>query len=75
MKDARTLIHQWPSVAEFAKSVGVPYQRARQWKDRNSIPSKYWHVVMSAAEGEGIKGLTLEALFKMRLERADSHAA
>jgi len=75
MKDARTLIYQWPSVADFAKSIGVPYQRARQWKDRNSIPSKYWHEVICAAEREGINGLTLEALFKMRLERATSHAA
>jgi formyltetrahydrofolate hydrolase len=70
MKDVRDIISNWKSIAAFAESVDVPYERACQWKKRNSLPPEYWGEVIKAASKEGISGVTLEALLNMRTGEA-----
>jgi hypothetical protein len=56
------LIDKWPSVADFARDLGVKYQTARFMKKRNSIHPRYWSKVLQAAKDRRIRGVTLEAL-------------
>lgn len=44
------IIEAWPGgLQALAADMEVPYFRARQWKTRNSIPSKYWARLLDAA--------------------------
>lgn len=47
------LIEQWPSVADFARETDQPYERAKQWRARDSIPPEHWPQVILAAAGRG----------------------
>lgn len=58
------IIAKWPSVAEFARDLGLNYQTARFMKRRKSIPPRYWRKVAQAAEDRGIRGVSLEKLEK-----------
>ena len=59
-----TIIAKWPSVADFARDLGLNYQTARFMKRRDSIPPRYWRKVVLAAKGRGIKGVSVESLEK-----------
>ena len=61
----QTLIDQWPTLADFARDVRAPYERARKWRERNSIPSKYWPDIVRAARRQGVPGATIESLAMM----------
>ncbi|CAB4196133.1 hypothetical protein UFOVP1299_57 [uncultured Caudovirales phage] len=50
----------WPNRAELQRDCGVKYTTAQQWWSRNSIPSKYWMVLIASAEKRGLPGLSLE---------------
>jgi len=71
-----TLIAKWPkpSLANFARDLGVRVEHAGSMKHRKSIPSTHWLAVVRAAEGRGIEGVTLEMLAEMAAARRD-HAA
>lgn len=56
------IIGLWPSAADFGRDVGVSEVRARAWKNRNSIPPRFWRLVVAAAGRRGIEQVTLEAL-------------
>lgn len=71
---AETLQRRWPSYAEFARSVGVSEGAAQQWRIRGTIPPEYWEQVVKAADEDGVDGVTLQSLLRMRTEKA-SHAA
>lgn len=57
------IIDRWDTLTQFARDVGVPYERAKQWRHRGSIPAKYWSRVMSAAARRDISGIDLNALY------------
>jgi hypothetical protein len=41
----------WPTLAEFAADMDVPYERAKKWRARNrAIPPKYWPRFIEMAE-------------------------
>ena len=69
MDTFRDLIARWPTVADFAREIGVGYQTARKMNDRNSIDDTHWDAVVGAAKSRHIKGVTLEALARMSIER------
>ena len=48
-----SLIEEWPSVAAFARAMGVPYQRARRWRQRNYMPVWYWQRFLVVADRAG----------------------
>lgn len=43
------IINLWPTLMEFASDMGVDWQKARGWKRRNSIPTKYWPGLIESA--------------------------
>lgn len=43
------IIKLWPTLADFAADMGVKRNTARGWKRRNSIPWKYWPVLIETA--------------------------
>lgn len=45
----------WPSPIELAGDLGIKTDRARKWRERNSIPARYWDVLVSAAKKRGFK--------------------
>jgi antitoxin VapB len=59
------LMGQWPSVAEFARDIGIKPSHAQVMKVRGSIPVDYWPATISAARARGIKGVTAELLMKL----------
>jgi hypothetical protein len=59
------IIDQWPTVAAFADSMGVPYQTASAMKRRNSIDPDYWERLIQQCEKRGIEGVTWELLAKL----------
>lgn len=58
------IIDRWGTLAQFARDVGVPYERAKQWRHRNSIPAKYWQRVIDSAQRREIAGIDLDVLFR-----------
>ncbi len=56
------IIDRWPTISAFAEDTGVPYERARAWRLRNSIPSRYWDDVIAAAKAREIRGVDLGVL-------------
>ncbi len=62
MNSHRQIIDRWGNRAAFAREIGVDYQAARGWYDRNSIPSEYWVDVVSAAQKQGFDDVSLDLL-------------
>lgn len=65
MNTFTAIIEQWDTLEAFRQDVGVPYQRARKWRDRNSIPYAYWESVVSACRKKGVSGVTIASLAKL----------
>ena len=63
------IIGLWSNVAEFARDIDVPYQRARKMNDRGSIHSDYWSLVVSAADKLGHDEITIELLSRTKPKR------
>lgn len=63
------IIGLWDNVAEFARDIDVPYQRARKMNDRGSIHSDYWDLVVNAADRLGHGEITIELLSKTKPKR------
>lgn len=59
----------WPTVADFARDIGVDPVRARQWKNRRSIPASYDKRIIAVSEGRGFP-ITLEKLADLRASEA-----
>ena len=55
------IIGLWPSIADLARDLEVPYGVVKQWKRRDSIPSDRWLSIVAAAGSRGIS-LTLDRL-------------
>jgi hypothetical protein len=50
----RHVIRSWPSIADFARSMEVPYATAYRWWLRDSIPPAYWNKLKMLAEPTGL---------------------
>lgn len=61
MSTFRTIINQWPSIAEFATDIGVEENTAKQMRTRNSVNAKYWPAMVVGAQRRGID-VTFESL-------------
>ena len=62
MNSFQDIIGFWKTTADFARDMGVPYGRARKWRDRNNIPSTYWPRLIKIAGEAGFKRVTLDKL-------------
>ncbi|WP_366656586.1 carph-isopro domain-containing protein [Fodinicurvata sp. EGI_FJ10296] len=62
------IINLWPSAADLARDIGVPYQTVAAWRRRNSIPPRHWQSIISAGSRRGVS-LTVECLAGAALRR------
>lgn len=65
MQTFTDIIAHWDTLEAFRQDMGVPYQRARKWRDRDNIPSDYWHKLILVARKRGVKGVNAEVLTKI----------
>jgi len=61
------LISKWPTIGEFAASIGCGYEAARQMRKRESIAPEHWPSVIAASRRRGVKGVTMEWLAAQRV--------
>lgn len=49
------VIDLWPSIADFARDIGEPYENTRQWRLNDSIPGRAYAAIVRAAEVRGLE--------------------
>lgn len=57
----KNLSHIWPTAAEMARDLGIPYATVNSWLYRGEIPPRRWAQVVRAAKARGFD-LTLDQL-------------
>lgn len=62
----RQIIEAWPDRMALAKDVGVGYETAKKWHQRNSIPPEKWREVVRSAIKRDIDGISLDLLAEIR---------
>ncbi len=72
MESFSEIIGAWETGTQFAEDVGVPYVTAAAWRQRNSIPSERWEVVVESAAKRGYPGITLELLARIAKTTGDA---
>jgi len=65
MQKVPDIFKAWPSLAEFARDLGVPYQTAAAWKSRGSVSSEYWLAIVNAARRRGHFEITTDLLARL----------
>lgn len=65
MQKVADIFKAWPSLAEFVRDLGVPYQTASAWKARGSISSEHWLAIVHAARRRGNFEITTELLARL----------
>jgi len=64
----RDLIARWPTIAAFAREVGVRYEAAQKMKNWNSVDQAHWAAVIEAAKIRGI-AISPQVLVEMSARR------
>ncbi|MBL1274450.1 MAG: hypothetical protein COB25_018560 [Oceanospirillales bacterium] len=64
MSTFNEIIEQWPTVQSFATAMGAKKSTADAWKARNSIPPRYWVLLIKAAKAIDVV-LTYEQLVRI----------
>lgn len=72
MRTFSAIIDLWPDPAPvtFAEDLGEESGTCRQWRNRNTIPSRVWKKTVEAAERRGIEGVTLDELAQIAEQQA-----
>lgn len=70
MKTISEIIKAFGSIVDFAEAVGLNYNTAKTMSARKSIAAHHWPKIVKAAEKLGIKGITYEALAKIKARQA-----
>jgi hypothetical protein len=65
MRSFTEVIEAFGGVVPFRDAMDLPDVNARQMKQRDSIPSRYWPQVVAAASERGIRGVNYETLAKL----------
>ena len=65
----RQIIELWPSIGEFAADIGVKEGTAKLMRFRDSIHANYWVAVVEAAKARRIKGVSLQTLAALLVEK------
>lgn len=65
----QSLMNKWPTLAAFARDIGVDYEIVKKWKQRNSIPSIHWPAVVEAGKQRDID-VTILRLCEMQQSKA-----
>lgn len=77
IESVATLIASWPepSVANFARDIGVTVEHAAGMKRRTSIPLEYWGTVIEAARALNIEGVTVDGLLDLHRREKEKRDA
>jgi hypothetical protein len=70
----QTIFDMWPTTAELASDLGIPYTTVASWRARGSIPAKHDLDLIAAAAARGPE-LKLETLAELRRAQAQQGAA
>jgi hypothetical protein len=62
MQSFAELLVLWPSLAEVARDLAVPYDTVIAWKRRKSVPYEYWPALVTSAARYEVRGITMERL-------------
>jgi len=65
MQNVADIYAAWPSDAELARDLGIPYPTISAWKQRGSIPAIYWWDITRAARTRGHPEITAELLARL----------
>ena len=60
--DVAAIIDEWPSPAAFSEATGAPIASVLKWRQRNSIPARWWSAVIAAAQEAGLHRVTHQRL-------------
>ncbi len=63
--DAARIIDNLGGTTVVADLCGVLPSTVSNWRQRESIPAKYWRIIAATAAQQGIAGITLERLAKL----------
>lgn len=53
--DINAMVGLWESRQDFSVNIGVSIEVVHKWIANNSIPSRYWRVILDAAAARGIQ--------------------
>jgi len=62
MENAAEIINLWDSPKDLAIDIGTTALNVRAMRRLDSIPNKYWSVLVLKAGRRGFKGVTLDVL-------------
>jgi hypothetical protein len=71
MQNVADIYTAWPSDAELARDLAVPYPTISAWKQRGSIPAAYWWNVTRAARGRGHPEITADLLARLHARKTN----
>lgn len=74
MKTVADLLAKWPTDAEFGRDIRISSARVSMWKQRNSLPSRYWGAIIISARQRKIKGVTYDSLGQIVINRLRASA-
>jgi hypothetical protein len=72
MRTIDDLMKLWPTVAEFARDIGIKPTHAQTMRVRGSIPVEYWPNILAAAKTRNLPGITADTLIVHLTEAATS---
>src|SRR5215468_1431799 len=72
MQNVSEIFAAWPSDAELARDIGVPYPTISAWKQRASIPAAYWWHIIRAAVQRGHPEITADLLARLHARKASN---
>ena len=71
MQNVADIYAAWPSDAELARDLAVPYPTISAWKQRGSIPAAYWWHITRAARGRGHPEITADLLARLHARKTN----
>ena len=69
------IIRLWPTLAEFARDIGIKPSHAGTMLVRGTIPPSHWSRVVAAAAERGLSTVTLDALSSLYEQRSKKQEA
>ena len=66
----RSIIYLWPTYEELSIVLGTGPDAVKQMRYRDSIPAKYWVLIVEAASEEGYGLISYEKLALLAFERS-----
>lgn len=69
MQTVAELVDRFGGAAKMAPAINQTPEKIRQWSARNSVPGRYWLVIIEAARQLGIRGINAGALAELASQK------